>query len=78
MLPSLQLVITDAVPLEERQKAEFTLQRLRLRDDERVLRQRQAWYQMYIDGEITITGLEKKAPLIARAIRKQQAISQPE
>jgi hypothetical protein len=33
---------------------------------------------MYIDGEITITGLEKKAPLIARAIRKQQAISQPE
>ncbi|MDD1429319.1 hypothetical protein MEO94_33830 [Dolichospermum sp. ST_sed9] len=78
LLPSLQLVITDAVPLKERQKAEFTLQRLHLQDDERVLRQRQAWYQMYIDGEITIIGLEKKAPLIARAIRKQQAISQPE
>jgi hypothetical protein len=33
---------------------------------------------MYIDSEINLTGLEKKAPLIARAIRKQQAISQSE
>ncbi|AFZ25317.1 hypothetical protein Cylst_3152 [Cylindrospermum stagnale PCC 7417] len=72
LLPSLQLVLTDAVPAEEHQKAEFTLQRLHLRDDERVIRQRQAWYQMYLDGEITLIGLEKKAPLIARAIRKQQ------
>jgi hypothetical protein len=77
LLPSLQLVLTDAVPPEERQKAEFTLQRLHLRDDERVIRQREAWYQMYLTGEITLIGLEKKAPLIARAIRqKQQESSQ--
>jgi hypothetical protein len=75
LLPSLQLVITDAVPEEKRQKAEFTLQRLPLQDDERVLRQRREWYKLYIDGDLTLTGLEKKAPLIARAIRKQQADS---
>jgi len=45
---------------------------LRLRDDERVIRQRQQWYQLYLDGDITLEGLEKKAPLIAGAIRKQQ------
>ncbi|MDM3849389.1 MAG: hypothetical protein PT119_05265 [Aphanizomenon gracile PMC627.10] len=75
LLPSLQLVITDAVPEEKRQKAEFTLQRLPLQDDERVLRQRREWYKLYINGDLTLTGLEKKAPLIARAIRKQQANS---
>ncbi|MFM9157494.1 MAG: hypothetical protein ACKOPK_06140, partial [Dolichospermum sp.] len=64
LLPSLQLVITDAVPEEKRQKAEFTLQRLHLQDDERVLRQRREWYKLYIDGDLTLTGLEKKAPLI--------------
>lgn len=72
LLPSLQLVLTDAIPPQERLRAEFTLQRLHLRDDERVIRQRQQWYQLYLDGEITLTGLERYAPLIARAIRKQQ------
>jgi hypothetical protein len=33
---------------------------------------------LYIDGDLTLTGLEKKAPLIARAVRKQQANSQLE
>lgn len=71
ILPSLQLVLTDAVPDEERQRAEFTLNRLRLRDDERVIRQRQQWYAMYLEGRITLAGLEIVAPLIARAVRKQ-------
>lgn len=79
LLPSLQLVLTNKVPPQQRQKAEFTLERLRLRDDERVLRQRQQWYQLYLDGDLTLQGLEKKAPLIARAVKKhQQAISQEE
>jgi hypothetical protein len=30
---------------------------------------------MYLNSEITLTGLEKKAPLIARAIRKKQETS---
>ena len=71
LLPSLQLVLTNVVPAHERQRAEFTLIRLRLRDDERVIRQRQQWYGLYREGKLTLAGLEVVAPLIARAIRKQ-------
>ncbi len=73
ILPSLQLVMTDAVPDNEKPRAKYTLTRLHLCDDERVIRQRQAWYQMYQAGQLNLDGLEKLAPLIARAIRKQQA-----
>lgn len=72
ILPSLQLILTAKVPPEEYQRAEFTLKRLNLRDDERVIRQRREWYRSYVEGEITLDYLEKKAPLIARAVRKQQ------
>ena len=44
------------------------LQRLRLGDDERVIRQRRAWYELYQAKELTLEGLRKMAPLIARAI----------
>lgn len=72
LLPSLQLVATDSVPEGMRERAKFVLKRLHLRDDERVLRQRREWYRMYQDGELTLEGLRKKAPLIAAAVVKQQ------
>ncbi|MGK7927489.1 MAG: hypothetical protein AB4290_19975 [Spirulina sp.] len=72
VLPSLELRLSDCIPVRERKRAKFTLERLHLRDDERVLRQRQAWYKLFLDGDLTLKGLEKKAPLIARAVRKQQ------
>ena len=71
LLPSLQLVVTDAVPRELKDIAEYTLTRLHLRDDERVIRQRREWYRMYQEEELTLEGLDKKAPLIAQAIRRQ-------
>lgn len=73
ILPSLQLVVTDRVPAEHRARAEYTLQRLHLRDDERVIRQRFAWYRMFQEGKINLDGLREVAPLIARAVEKQQA-----
>jgi hypothetical protein len=72
LLPSLQLVATDCVPVDLREWARFVLKRLHLRDDERVLRQRREWYRMYQEGELTLEGLRKKAPLIATAVVKQQ------
>jgi hypothetical protein len=72
ILPSLQLVLTDAVPEEHRARAAHTLERLHLRDDERVIRQRREWYRMYQDGELTLESLRKKAPLIARAVERQR------
>lgn len=68
LLPSLQLVVTGSVPVEHRDLAAFTLTRLHLGHDERVVRQRREWYRMYQDGELTFEGLRKKAPLIARAV----------
>jgi hypothetical protein len=73
LLPSLQLVLTDAVPAAQRARAARTLARLHLRDDERVLRQRQQWYELYREGELTLEGLRRKAPLIARAVEKTTA-----
>ena len=72
LLPSLQLVATDRVPEGLRERASFVLKRLHLRDDERVIRQRREWYRMYQQGELTLEGLRKKAPLIAAAVAKQQ------
>ncbi len=68
ILPSLQLVVSDSIPDDQRVRAEFVLTRLHLRDDERVVRQRREWYRLYQDSELTLEGLRTKAPLIARAI----------
>ena len=69
-LPSLQLRLTDAVPPELSERAKFTLEKLPLRDDERVIRQRRAWLKMYEQGT-PLAVIEQKAPLIAQAIRRQ-------
>lgn len=71
LLPSLQLRVSDNIPEDKQAKAEFVLKRLHLQHDERVLRQRREWYRCFQDGEITLEGLHKKAPLIARAIERQ-------
>lgn len=54
ILPSLQLVPTSEVPDDELAKVEFIIERLHLRDDERVLSQRREWYRMYQDNELTL------------------------
>jgi hypothetical protein len=71
ILPSLQLCLTDRIPPNLRAKAEFTLMRLKLRDGERVIRQRRAWYRLYLEGRLSLDGLKKVAPLIAHAVRRE-------
>ncbi len=73
LLPSLQLVVTERCPVELRTRAGAMLVRLRLRDDEDVLRFRRGWYDLYDAGELSLEGLERKAPGIARAVRKRLA-----
>jgi hypothetical protein len=70
LLPSLQMQVTANVPARYRARAEWTLVRLKLRDDERLIQWRRAWYEMYESRELTIDGLERVAPLIAAAVRK--------
>ncbi len=63
--------MTDAVPSGDRDRAEFTIQQLQLKNSEWVIEQRQEWYRMYLENELNLEGLEKKAPLIARAVKKK-------
>ncbi|MCC6555489.1 MAG: hypothetical protein IT372_21220 [Polyangiaceae bacterium] len=72
LLPSCQMVITDRCPPEARARAQTMLKRLKLGDGEDVVGVRQEWYQCYLDGELSLEGLARKAPLIARAVRKQR------
>jgi hypothetical protein len=72
-LPSLQLDLTSQVPKSYRKKAEFTLDRLGLGRDEVVVRYRQAWFALYREGHLTLDGLKRVAPLIARAVERHLA-----
>lgn len=70
-LPSLQLKMTNNIPEEFREKAQWTLHNLPIQDDERILKTRGEWYRMYQEGELNLDGLRKKAPLIAAAVEKE-------
>ena len=70
IIPSMQLTVSDAVPRELRARAEYTLKRLHLTHDERIVRQRETWYRMYCCGKLTLDGLKSLAPLIAAAVEK--------
>ena len=74
LLPSLQLVATDKVPLQYRGVVEQTLRILRLKHDERLLKLRRRWLEMYERKELSIDGLRKVAPLIAAAVEKEDIV----
>lgn len=69
ILPSCQLRLTDRVPPNLREAAARTINRLGLRDHERVVRTRRRWLEAYEGGLATLDLLDINAPMIARAIR---------
>lgn len=71
LLPSLQLVATDKVPPERRALVERTLKGLPIAHDERVMKQRRGWYKLFREGDLSLEGLRKVAPLIAAAEEKR-------
>lgn len=73
ILPSLQLVMTNAVPPSHRSRAEFTMQKLSLINGPKVRRTRRNWYEQYRQNKITIDGLQRFAPLVADAVIKWQS-----
>jgi hypothetical protein len=76
MLPSLELRVTERCPEDLRDRAEFMLDRLKLRNGLQVRRFRQAMLTLYErNGPKVLADLDELAPLLARAIRKQMAES---
>lgn len=71
LLPSCQLVLTSRVPSTYRERAESTLRRLHLCDDERIVRQRREWLRMHEEGGLKLEMLEEMAPLVAAAVRRR-------
>jgi hypothetical protein len=73
-LPDLQLRITDLCPEHLRGRAEFMLEKLGLRNSEPVIRSRESYWSIYQEhGEAALPIIERQAPLVARAIRKDLA-----
>jgi hypothetical protein len=76
-LPSCLLSITNHVPLSHLAKAKFTLEKLKLADGQRARRQRLAWYDRYLNGKVSIDGLQDFAPQVARAVEKWISAGRP-
>jgi hypothetical protein len=74
-LPSLQLVLIADVPADVRERVEFTLDKLHLRDGEEVVRIRREWVKQYELGGLSLERLHHFAPLIARAIAKRDGLA---
>lgn len=76
-LPDLQLRVSEHCPPGIREKAQFTILRLGLRNDSRIIRLRQHWLHEYeLVGDIGI--LDRHAPLLADAVRRDLATDSPE
>jgi hypothetical protein len=71
LLPSLQLRSTERIPAALRERAAYTLRRLKLGNGERVLRWRRAWYALYEAGQLDLDGLREVAPLLADAVERE-------
>lgn len=74
-LPSLELIATEAVPEDQRPAVDNVLRWLG--KDRRVIRTRQAWFRLYRDNRLDLSGLAEKAPLIAAALRRQPEFMLP-
>jgi len=46
---------------------------LGLRDSEVVVRYRREWFELYQKGDLSLRGLSKRAPLVARAVEADMA-----
>lgn len=74
LLPSMQLVLVADVSQEVRSRAAFTLKKLHLCDGEVAVRLRREWFSMYESGDLSLRGLYKMAPLVARAVAKRDGM----
>lgn len=72
--PDLQLHATHRCPEHLRSQSEFMLEELELRNGDKVMRNRETYDALYREhGEGALPFIEKEAPLVAQAIRKELA-----
>jgi len=70
LLPSCQLrILEDLVPAGSLERVRFTVSKFGLDHGEKAVDLRRHWLEEYEAGAMTIEGLERHAPLLARAVR---------
>ncbi len=65
---------TAAVPVRVLPRARYTIERLGLRYGPRVMQKRQFYFGRYQAGEFPLVHLDRVAPLIATAVRRQRLL----
>ncbi len=73
VLPTYELRVTERCPEALRERARSMLRRLRLDHGPEVVPYRRCWHDLHQKG-LPLEELDKHAPLLARAIRKEQAL----
>jgi hypothetical protein len=76
-LPSFQLIRTDQVPKALREKADYTIKRLKLVNGSKFIKNRKYWYQEYRRQGLPLDRLREYAPLVAEAIDRWVATGRP-
>jgi len=75
LLPSCEFkIIEEKIPRDPPElldNVRFTVEKLGL-TSERITRLRSEWFRRYEENEVTLEGLSRFAPLLARAVRKSQ------
>jgi len=77
ILPSMQLLRTNQVPVHMQAKADFTIKKLHLVKGDKIRKLRKRIYENFKTGKCTMAGLQNDAPLIAEAVIKWQATGRP-
>ena len=74
-LPSCLLRLVEAnVPHCLLERARFTVEKLRLDQGEDIVALRREWLRMHEDEGLSLDGLRRKAPLVARAVERRNAL----
>lgn len=69
--PDLQLRTTDRFPEHLRDQAEFMLEKLGLRNHDKVMGNREFYLELFFEnGEAALSIIERQAPLVARVIQR--------
>lgn len=71
--PNLFVRVTDRCPPELRQRAQDTLRRLGLEDDDKVIDSRRYLVTAFESGHVSMVHIEREDPLLARMLRRRTA-----
>jgi hypothetical protein len=76
-LGSWQLIMTEAIPQDERDRAQFTMDHLQIQTGRDALNDRRMHYRMFLEGQATLAALQSHAPLVYRAVKEALTKLQP-